>query len=222
MEGPREKGEAFCKWLKGEGKVDTQARLRNLACDRQEGPRSTGGKTDPRCGRCHKAGHRRIECRGASFLEMTGSANASAAELSGGRTRGGGEAPGGDAEHLSQYEWAVKLKTAGGSEELLVRLLNARGELPDLQDRPLVQKDTCMGRGRLAQYLNGGLPGLQSRNRIKESKTSGRSRWLQTMHLVGSSKKSLKPQGTQESRPSARTIKCQEKIGAGVCGKEHH
>ena len=41
IEGPHEKGEAFCKWLEDEGRVATQDRVRNLACDRQEGPRST-------------------------------------------------------------------------------------------------------------------------------------------------------------------------------------
>ena len=103
IEGPREKGEAFYNWLEDEGRFATQARLRNLACDQQEGPRSTGGETAPRYGRCHKAGHSRIDCRGASLPEMTlmGSANAAAAELSGRRPKGGGGAPAGDTEHIS-------------------------------------------------------------------------------------------------------------------------
>ena len=51
---------------------------------------------------------------GASLPEipLTGSANVAAAELSGGRPKGGGGAPAGGTEHISQEDWAVKLKTA--------------------------------------------------------------------------------------------------------------
>ena len=41
IEGPVKKGEAFSKWLEDERRVPTQARLRSVACDRQEGPRRT-------------------------------------------------------------------------------------------------------------------------------------------------------------------------------------
>ena len=221
---PQGRGEAFCRWLEVEGGAATSARLRNLACDQQQGPRIPGGETGVRCGRCHKTGHSRAECPSSAVPEVTlaGNAHAAAAEVSGGRPKGGGGPAARDAGHIPREDWAVKLKTEDGCTELVRRLIQQGADCPVCKLVHWFKRKVPWGETDWPSNRMESCPAFKAKTAPQRAKLLEDlggcilcTSWAHPRNLCNF--KEPKNPG-----PGARTIKCQEKSGTGVCGKEHH
>ena len=221
---PQGRGEEFCRWLEREGTAAASARLRNIACEQQRRARQGGTDTGnpTRCNKCGKNNHQTLDCNSGSTLpSLAGSALAAA----GGRVEDKRKEEGNsslDPGHIPKEEWAAKLRTKEGASELLRRLEGQGASCPVCRkihyyrrklswgeiDWPSNRFDSCTA-------FTAATPPHRSKILDDHGGCTTCLSWAHTSRRCN-----LKE--PRNPGPGARTLRCQEETGKGVCGKEHN
>ena len=186
-----------------------------------------------RWGKCHKTGHSMAECLSSDLPEVTRADRAG--EVPGGRPRvGGGEATkdtkppqtrscqelAPNEGHIPQEDWVIKLNTEGGCAELVAGLLHQGADCPVCKLVHWYKRKAPWGETAWPSTCMESCPAFKAKTTPQRAKLPEDlggcvlcTSWAHHRNLCHF----VEP---NNPRPG-KTIKCQERSGLGVCGREH-
>ena len=215
-------GMKFFTWLDRLGRAANSARLTQMSL---ELARQGAGGHQVKCSNCGRPGHKSAECqtRKGDFKEQNihslAADNYSAAgtvkmtEPNNSRK---------DEAYIGREEWKEGLKTEEGTEKLRKKVIERGADCPICKkphfytrkltwgqtDWPSNRFDTCPGFKNMS-------PQQRNKQLVDQGGCVICLSWAHPLSKCGMKE-------PKEAGPGAQSLKCQEKLGAGLCGKLHH
>ena len=222
---PQGRGEQFCSWLEREGAAAASARLRNLACEQQRGAKAGSSEAwNTKCNKCGKSGHKSWECHsGAAPTQPTlqGSALAAAGGLVEEKKSEQSRASQ-DPGHIPKEEWALKLKTREGSQQLQKRLEAQGADCPACRKIHHYRRKLSWGETDWPSSRFDSCPAFMAATPPQRAKMIDDQGGCSTCLSWGHPRIRCSMKEPRHLGPGARTLRCQQETAGGLCGKDHH